>query len=70
MTHNTIATMLKYVVQIINRCLYEEKPHAIVSPEVMMSLGQLLACESLVLKSFQVLSIGAETPGAPVDLSD
>lgn len=62
--------MLKYVVQIINRRLCKEKPNAIVSPEVTMSLGQLLAPKSLVLKSFKVLSIGAETPGAPVDLSD
>lgn len=70
MTQKTITKMLKYLVQIINRCLYKEKPNAIVSPVVTMSLGQLLACKSLVLKSFKVLSIGAETSGAPVDLSD
>lgn len=70
MTQNTITKMLKYAVQIINRCLCNEKTNAIVSPEVTMSLGQLLACKSLVLKSFEVLFIGAETPGTPVDLSD
>lgn len=70
MTQNIIANILKYAVQIINRWLRKEKPNAIVSPEVTMSLGQLLASKSLVLKSSKRLSIGAETPGAPVDLSD
>lgn len=58
--------MLKYVVQTINYWLCKEKPNAIMSPEVTTSLGQLLALKSLVFKD---LSIGAETPGAPVDLS-
>lgn len=70
MTQKTIAMMLKYVVRIINRWFCKEKSNAIVSREASISLGQLLASKSLVLKSFKNLSIGAETPGAPVDLSD